>query len=87
VSERAPRRRTGLLFHESKDQWRKDYWYAALRAKVIRERDFYCTRHTFIRLALTARENMKAIDEQCGTSAQMIEKHYAQYMKSDFGRA
>jgi hypothetical protein len=30
------------------DQWRKDYWYTALRAKEIRERDFYCTRHTFI---------------------------------------
>jgi integrase len=30
------------------DQWRKDYWYAALRAKGVRERDFYCTRHTFI---------------------------------------
>jgi integrase len=55
------------------DQWRKDYWYAALRAKYIRERDFYCTRHTFISLALTAGENIKAIAEQCGTSVQMIE--------------
>jgi integrase len=54
------------------DQWRKDYWYTALRAKEIRERDFYCTRHTFISLALTAGENIKAIAEQCGTSAQMI---------------
>jgi integrase len=67
------------------DQWRKDYWYAALRAKGIRERDFYCTRHTFISLALTAGENIKAIAEQCGTSAQMIEQHYGRYMSSDFG--
>ena len=67
------------------DQWRKDYWYTALRAKEIRERDFYCTRHTFISLALTAGENIKAIAEQCGTSAQMIEQHYGRYMSSDFG--
>ena len=55
------------------------------RAKGIRERDFYCTRHTFISLALTAGENIKAIAEQCGTSAQMIEQHYGRYMSSDFG--
>lgn len=67
------------------DQWRKDYWYTALRAKGIRERDFYCTRHTFISLALTEGENIKAIAEQCGTSVQMIEKHYGKYMNSDFG--
>ena len=59
---------------------------SALRAKGIRERDFYCTRHTFISLALTAGENIKAIAEQCGTSAQMIEKHYGRYMSSDFGQ-
>jgi hypothetical protein len=45
----------------------------------------YCTRHTFISLALTAGENIKAIAEQCGTSAQMIEQHYGRYMSSDFG--
>ncbi len=67
------------------DQWRKDYWYTALRAKSIRERKFYCTRHTFISLALTAGENIKAIAEQTGTSAAMIEQHYGRYMKSDFG--
>jgi integrase len=67
------------------DQWRKDYLYATLRSKQIRERDFYCTRHTFISLALTAGENIKAIAEQCGTSAQMIEQHYGRYMSSDFG--
>ena len=66
-------------------QWRKDYWYAALRAKGTCERDFYCNRHTFIILALTAGENIKAIAEQCGTSAQMIEQHYGRYMSSDFG--
>jgi hypothetical protein len=30
-------------------------------------------------------ENIKAIAEQCGTSAQMIEQHYGRYMSSDFG--
>ena len=87
----APRRRGRLLFQEPKArpdrcrQWRKDYWYAALRAKEIREGDFYCTRHTFISVALTAGENIKAIAEQCGTSAQMIE-HYGRYTSSDFGQ-
>jgi integrase len=68
------------------DNWREDYWYQALRAKDIRERNFYNTRHTFISLALTAGENIKAIAEQCGTSVQMIEKHYGRYMSSDFGQ-
>ena len=36
-------------------------------------------------MALTAGENIKAIAEQCGTSAQMIEQHYGRYMSSDFG--
>jgi integrase len=67
------------------DQWRKDYWYKALRALDIRERKFYCTRHTFISLALTEGENLKGIAEQCGTSVQMIEKHYGRYMRADFG--
>jgi hypothetical protein len=35
-------------------------------------------------LALTAGEYIKAIAEQCGTSAQMIEQHYGRYMSSDF---
>jgi integrase len=30
------------------DQWRKDYWYKALRATGIDERKFYARRHTYI---------------------------------------
>ena len=37
------------------------------------ERAFYCTRHTFISLALTTVENIKAIAEHCGTSVPRIE--------------
>ena len=33
----------------------------------------------------TTLERIKAIAEQCGTSAQMIEQHYGRYMSSDFG--
>ena len=58
-----------------------------LRVLEIRPRSFYNTRHTFISLALTAGENIKAISEQCGTSIQMIEQHYGRYMRNDFGRA
>ncbi len=63
---------------------------AALNAVGIMPNDnlsvaLYCTRHTFISLALTAGENIKAIAEQCGSSAQMIEQHYGRYMSSDFG--
>ena len=67
------------------DQWRKDYWYKALRALKIRERKFYNTRHTFISLALTAGENPKAIAEHCGTSIIMAGKNYGRYMRADFG--
>jgi integrase len=67
------------------DQWRKDYWYKALRAQGIRERTFYNYRHTFISLALTAGENIKAIADHCGTSPGMIFKRYGKYMRADFG--
>ncbi len=66
------------------DQWRKDYWYKALRALGIRERKFYNTRHTFISLALTAGENLKGIAEHCGTSVIMIENNYGRYMRADW---
>ncbi len=65
------------------DQWRKDYWYKALRALGIRERKFYATRHTYISVALSAGVNIKWLDEQCGTSVAMIEKHYGRYIRDD----
>jgi len=68
------------------DQWRKDYWYKALRALAIRERKFYATRHTYISVALSAGVNgvnIKWLAEQCGTSIAMIEKHYGRYIRDD----
>jgi len=65
------------------DQWRKDYWYKALRAISIRERKFYATRHTYISVALSVGVNIKWLAEQCGTSVAMIEKHYGRYIRDD----
>jgi hypothetical protein len=77
--------RTASAAPIDKDQWRKDCWYTALRAKRLRERDFYRTRHTLIRLALTVGENIKAIADPCSTSPDMMQQHYGRYMNSDFG--
>jgi integrase len=56
---------------------------AALRVLQIRQRPFYNTRHTFISIALTIGCNQKWIAEQTGTSVQMIQEHYGEYIRSD----
>ena len=54
-----------------------------LRVLEIRPRKFYCTRATFISVALSLGSNIKWIAEQCGTSVAMIEKNYGKYIRSD----
>jgi hypothetical protein len=44
---------------------------------------FTPTRHTFISHALSRGTNIKWLAQYCGTSIQMIEKHYGKYIKSD----
>jgi integrase len=56
-------------------QWRKRHWNRALRAKQIRPRKFYATRHTYISVALSHSVNIKWLAEQCGTSVEMIERN------------
>jgi integrase len=58
------------------NQWTKDYWPRALTALKIRQRKFYCTRHTFITEQVKRGENLKAIADYCGTSVMMIERDY-----------
>jgi integrase len=65
------------------DKWRKKYWYRALKACNIPPRKFYATRHTFMSVALSKGLNIKFLAEYCGTSVQMIEKHYGRYITND----
>nr|NIO09430.1 tyrosine-type recombinase/integrase [Deltaproteobacteria bacterium] len=46
--------------------WRKKHWYRALRAKEIRPRGPYHTRHTFISVGLSNGANIKWLAEYCG---------------------
>jgi len=64
-------------------EWAKYYWNRAMRAKKIRPRKFYATRHTYISVALMEGVNIKWLAEQCGTSVTMIERHYGRYIKDD----
>jgi len=64
-------------------EWARYYWERGLRAKEIRPRKFYATKHTYISVALTAGVNIKWLAEQCGTSVTMIEKHYGRYVRDD----
>ena len=60
------------------------HWRAALRATGIRPRKFYATRHTFITQTLTAGAiSTKKLADYCGTSVDMIEKHYADWLEPE----
>jgi hypothetical protein len=60
------------------------HWRPALRATDIRPRKFYATRHTFITQTLKAGAvSMKKLADYCGTSVEMIEKHYADWMEPE----
>ena len=61
----------------------EQHWHRALRATSIRPRKFYATRHTFISVALTHGCNIKWLADYCGTSVEMIERHYAKYLGGD----
>ncbi len=62
------------------------HWRRALRATGVRPRKFYATRHTFISLALTWGLNLKWLADYCGTSVEMIERHYGRFMNADSGQ-
>jgi hypothetical protein len=62
------------------------HWRRAIRATGIRPRKFYATRHTFISWALTRGANLEWIADYCGTSVEMIERHYGRYVHGDDGQ-
>jgi integrase len=60
------------------------HWHRALRGTGVRPRKFYATRHTFISQAVsTPGINLKWLADYCGTSIEMIERHYGRYMHGD----
>ena len=63
--------------------WSKRHWHKALRAKEIRPRKFYSTRHTYNSVALSHGVNIKWLAEQCGTSVEMIERNYGKHIRDD----
>jgi len=63
------------------------HWRRALRAAGLRPRKFYATRHTFISVAVsTPGVSMKWVADYCGTSVEMIERHYARYLHDNAGQ-
>jgi len=59
-------------------------WHRALRGAGVRPRKFYATRHTFISQAVsTPGISLKWLADYCGTSIEMIERHYGRYMHGD----
>jgi integrase len=62
------------------------HWHRALRATGVRPRKFYATRHTFLSVGLTRGANLKWLADYCGTSVEMIERHYGRFMHSDAGQ-
>lgn len=63
------------------------HWHRALRATGTRPRRFYACRHTFISVAVsTPGISLKWVGDYCGTSVEMIERHYARYLHADAGQ-
>ena len=67
----------------TEERFVKQHWHRALRATGIRPRKFYATRHTFISASLEAGYNIKRLADYCGTSVEMIERHYAGYLRDE----
>lgn len=69
------------------DFWAQNNWSRICRAAGVRARKFYATRHTFISVALSHGESPLEVAEYCGTSINMISKHYGAWIgKRGFGK-
>ena len=55
-------------------------WKPTLRRAEIRERGQYCIRDTFITIALSSGEDPGWVAQVCGTSEQMIFRHYRHWI-------
>ena len=65
------------------DRFVESRWHRALRATGIRPRKFYATRHTFISVALSRGCRAKWVAKYCGTSLEMLDRHYGRWMGDD----
>jgi integrase len=61
----------------NQERFVEKHWRRALERTEVPRRKFYATRHTFITLSLEAGAPIRELAEYCGTSVEMIEKHYA----------
>jgi len=68
------------------DRFVEHRWQRALRATGIRPRKFYATRHTFISAALHRGCKPKWVAQYCGTSLEMLDRHYSRWMSDDAGQ-
>ena len=64
----------------SQEWLNKRVWKPTLLRAGIRERGQYCTRDTFITLSLSAGEDPGWVARVCGTSEQMIFRHYRNWI-------
>src|SRR5208283_4958930 len=64
----------------SQEWLNKRIWKPTLRRAGIRERGQYCIRDTFITLSLSAGEDPGWVARVCGTSEQMIFRHYRSWI-------
>ena len=62
-------------------EWLNDHvWKLTLRSAGIGERGQYCIRDTFISLALSSGEDPGWVAQVCGTSEEMIFRHYRRWI-------
>jgi integrase len=66
-----------------KSQHTRSFDAAVEKAGLDPETCFYSLRHSYISQALKKGTPTQAVAKQCGTSAAMIEKHYAKFIPSD----
>jgi integrase len=64
----------------SQEWLNKRIWQPTLRRAGMRERGQYCIRDTFITLSLSAGEDPGWVARVCGTSEQMIFRHYRNWI-------
>lgn len=77
---------TDQPWHEARPP-RENYWTPTLKRLGIRQRNAYCTRHTFATLLIMGDCNPTWLASQMGNSPRVIFKHYAKWIaRADHSR-
>ena len=69
-----------------KSQHKRPFEAAVKKTGLDQGTCFYSLRHSYISRALKMGVPTQAVAAQCGTSAAMIERHYAKFIRSDLAR-